>query len=294
MALSQIETPFVRLVTIILLSVFAAPLAAQTTVYDTARQVHWATAAFFGTGWYRVSANREAFIFRVPPRQVLREPGWDERGERRLGIELFYPLAFGLHRLEDAPDFIDFDNYGTITFTPGVAVEIPLSDRWQLRPHAHFGVGYERTSNEWARIYYGGIRSRYRLAENEDRSVALLGAISYAGYKPDYDVRGQYGSALVGFEGSHRSGRLSLDGAPARLNWHLTYSYLFDRLQFHVSPDEVVSVRDEWELGLALARDGGKIRFGLLGFEQVGLAFTTSSNGAYRAITVNLRSPFTR
>jgi hypothetical protein len=284
----------VRRLAILLFSLFAGPLAAQTTGYDTARQVHWATAAFFGTGWYRVSDNREAFIFRVPPRQVLSEPAWSGDGERRLGVEIFYPLAFGLHRLEDVPDFIDFDNYGTVTFTPGVAVEIPLSDRWRLRPHAHFGVGYERTSKEWARIYYGGIRSQYLLAENQNQSIALLGAVSYAGYKPDFEARGQYGSALVGFEGSLRSRKLTLAGAPARLNWHLTYSYLFDNLQFHVGPDEVVTVRDEWELGLALARDGGRLRFGFLGFEQIGLSFTTSSNGEYRGITVNLRSPFSR
>ena len=53
-------------------------------------------------------------------------------------------------------------------------------------------------------------------------------------------------------------------------------------------------MRDEWELGLALARDGGRLRFGFLGFEQIGLSFTTSSNGEYRGITVNLRSPFSR
>jgi hypothetical protein len=275
----------VRRVAIILLSLFVAPLAAQTggqtADSEVARQVHWATAAFFGTGWYQVSDNREAFIFRVPPRQVLREPGWSENGERRAGVEVLYPLAFGLHRLEDVPDFIDFDNYGTLTFTPGVAVEIPMSDRWHLRPHAHFGVGYERSSGEWARIYYGGVRSRYLLAASAGRDVALLGGVSFAGYKPDYEGRGHYGSALVGFEGSKRSRTLSLAGAPARLNWH-------------VSPTELVSVRDEWEFGLALARDGDKIRFGFIGFEQIGLSFTTSSNGEYRGITVNLRSPFTR
>ena len=283
-----------RRVAILLVLLFAAPLAAQPVPYDAAKQVHWATAAFFGTGWYRVSDNREAFVFRVPPRQVLRKPGWDEAGERVVGIEILYPLAFGLHRLEDVPDFIDFDNYGTVTFTPGVAVEIPLSERWRLRPHAHFGLGYERVSGEWARIWYGGVRSHYMLAEREDRNLALLGSVSLAGYKPDFKGRGDYASALVGIEGSRRSRGLTLAGAPARLNWHLTYSYLFDRLEFHVGPEEVVTVRDEWELGLALAREGGKINFGFIGFEQIGLAFTWSSNGAYRAITVNLRSPFTR
>ncbi|MEJ2383790.1 MAG: hypothetical protein P8Y54_05260 [Xanthomonadales bacterium] len=279
---------------VLLLLVFAAPLAAQSVESDAARQVHWATAAFFGTGWYRVSANREAFIFRVPPRQVLREPVWDGSGARTPGIEILYPVAFGLHRLEDAPDFIDFDNYGTVTFTPGVAVEIPMSERWRLRPHAHFGLGYERSSGEWARIYYGGVRSHYTLAESDGRNLALLGSVSLAGYKPDYEGRGHYGSALVGFEGSTRSSTLTLGGAPARLNGHLTYSYMFDEMEFHIGPQEVVTVRDEWELGLALAREGGKIGFGFIGFEQIGLAYKWSSNGAYRAITVNLRSPFTR
>lgn len=277
-----------------LLLSFAMPVTAQPVVFDAAKQVHWATAAFFGTGWYSVSGNREVFVFRIPPRQVLREAGWDESGGRRIGLEVLYPLAVGLHRLDDIPDFIDFDNYGTLTFTPGVALEIPLSERWRLRPHAHLGLGYERQSGEWARIWYGGVRSRYSLREGEGRSLALLGAVSLAGYRPEFRDRGQYGSALVGLEGRHRSDRLEVAGAPARLNWHLTYSYMFDRLQFHVSEDEVVTVGDEWELGLALAREGGRIRFGFLGFEQVGLSFKWSSNGEYRAVAVNLRSPFSR
>ena len=47
-----------RRVTILLMLLLAAPLAAQPVPYDAAKQVHWATAAFFGTGWYRVSDNR--------------------------------------------------------------------------------------------------------------------------------------------------------------------------------------------------------------------------------------------
>jgi hypothetical protein len=284
----------VRAFVLILLLIAPPPLAAQSAAYDVVRQVHWATAAFFGTGWYRVADNREVFIFRVPPRQVVREPGWTETGGRRLGIEFQYPLAVGLHRLDDIPDFIDFDNYGTLTFTPGVAVEIPMSDRWSLRPHAHFGLGYERRSDEWARIWYGAVRSRYSLLKRDGQSLDLLNSVSLAGYQPEYRDRGRYGSALVGIEGRRRSASLALGGKPAWLNWHLTYSYLFDRLQYHIGPDDVVTVDDEWEVGLALAREGGRIRFGFLGFEQLGLSFKWSSNGEYRAIAVNLRSPFTR
>lgn len=282
-----------RAIAAILSLLLAPPLAAQVEPYeDAAKQVHWASAAFFGTGWYRVSDNRKAFIFSVPIRQALREPEFDEDGVTRSGIEIIYPVTFGLHQLDDIPDFVTFDNYGTLTFTPGVSFVTPLTERWRLRSYAHLGVGYERVSGEWARIGYGGVRSHYRLDEDAKGGLALLGGVSYAGYKPEYRDRGRYGSAMIGLESHRRAGGMRIGGTPARINSHLTYSYLFDHLEFHVSEDEVVTVRDEWEIGLALARDGGPIRIGFLQFEQLGLAYQWSSNGAYRAITFNLRSPF--
>ena len=97
---------------------------------------------------------------------------------------------------------------------------------------------------------------------------------------------------MIGLESHRRASGMQIGGTPARINAYLTYSYLFDHHEFHVSEEEVVTVRDEWEIGLALARDGGPIKIGFLGFEQLGLAYQWSSNGAYRAITLNLRSPF--
>jgi hypothetical protein len=277
----------------VILLILSPSLRAQSVAYEPAEQVHWAVAAFFGTGWYQVDDNRQAFIFRIPPRQVVREPGWDESGERRYGIEIHYPLAFGLHQLDDLPDFIEFDNYGTVTFTPGVTVEVPVSERWRLRPFAHIGAGYERTSGEWAGIWYGGIRSRYLLGEDNRRSWYLLNDLSYAGYKPEYKQRGQYGTFMAGLEFSHPMPGVDRDQG-VQLNWHLTYNYLFDKLNFHVSEEEQVSIEDEWEIGLALGRDSGNVKIWFMEFEQVGLTFKFSSNGEYQAITFNLRSPFTR
>jgi hypothetical protein len=272
-----------------------APLQAiaQLQRAEPEKQVHWATAAFFGTGWYRVDDNRTSYIFRIPPRQYVRKSGWHEDGKRKLGVEILYPLALGLHQLDDLPDFLDFENYGTITFTPGVQVEIPVTERWYLRPFANFGAGYEKESGEWASIWYGGLKSRYLLGEREKFHWSLLTSVYYAGYKPEYKNRGQYGSVLAGLEFDNKLGQLTWGGEQLWLNWHLTYEYLFDQLNFHVSEDEVVSVNDTWELGLALGTGDKKMKFWFLGFEHVGLSFKTSSNGEYNAITFNLRSPFT-
>ena len=234
----------------------ADPVALGT---EPAKQVHWAVGAFFGTGWYQVNDNRSVFILRIPPRQTVREAAFGEDGKRRLGVEIQYPLALGLSRLDDIPDFIDFENYSTISFTPGIQVEIPIDSRWSLRPYAHFGYGWETESQEGALIWYGGIKSRYRLAEGRTRWSLL---------------------------------NLRLGDEPLDLNWHLTYNWFFDELNFHVDRDRVESFRDQWELGVALGKRHGPIKIWFMEFQQIGLGLRASSNGKFSGLTLNFRSPF--
>ena len=270
-------------------------LHAQTVARDPEpiRQVHWAMGAFFGTGWYQVDDNRSVFVFRIPPRQTIRKSGFDQDGNRELGIEIHYPLSFGLHNMNDVPDFIDFDNYGTVTFTPGVQLEIPVSEKWYLRPYAHIGAGYEKETDEWAGIWYGGVKSRYLLGDSDRLKWSLLNAVYYAGYRPEFDERGRYGSVMTGLEFSQPLGKLELGGKPLRLNWHVTYNYLFDKLNFHIGEDRVESIWDQWEIGLALSTGNKPMKIWFMNFEHIGLSYKTSSNGHYQAISVNLRSPFT-
>ena len=259
---------------------------------EPAKQVHWAVGAFFGTGWYQVDDNRSVYILRIPPRQTVRKAALEEDGKRRLGVEIQYPLALGLSKLDDIPDFVDFDNYSTISFTPGVQVEIPIDNRWSLRPYAHFGYGWEAESQEGALIWYGGIKSRYRLTDGRTR-WSLLNGLFLAGYKPEFEDRGQYGSAMAGLEFSHPLQSLRLDDEPLYLNWHLTYDWFFDSLNFHVDQDRVESFRDQWELGVALGKRDAPIKIWFMEFQQIGLGIRWSSNGHFNALTVNFRSPFT-
>lgn len=272
---------------------FVATAQEQSVALEPERQVHWAMGAFFGTGWYRVDQNRSVYVFRIPPRQTLRTAGFDESGKRRLGVEIHYPLTFGLHNLDDIPDFIDFDNYGTVSFTPGVQVEIPVNRNWSLRPYAHIGAGFERETHDWAGIWYGGVKSRYLLGESERLSWSLLNAVYYAGYKPEFKKRGRYGSAMAGLEFSQPLGEMEFAGEPLRLNWHVTYNYLFDKLNFHIDEDRVESISDQWEIGIALGNARNRMKIGFMTFEHFGLSYKFSSNRTYTAISVNLRSPFT-
>jgi hypothetical protein len=278
----------------LLMVTFPSGVLAQLKSIDEepAKQVHWAAAAFFGTGWYRVSENRSVFVFRIPPRQTIRKSSIDESGKRKLGIEIQYPLSIGLHSLDQIPDFVDFDNFGTISFTPGVQVEIPITEKWYLRPYLHVGYGYETTTSDSAWIYYGGIKSRYLLSSGKV-NWSLLNGANFAGYKPEFDKRGQYGSVMAGIEANQPISNFSLGGDQLYLNWHVTYNYMFDKLNFHVDEDTVESTSDQWEFGLALGKGNKGMKIWFLTFEHLGLSYKFSSNGKFRAISFNLRSPFT-
>jgi len=270
-------------------TLWAQPVA---TGAEPAKQVHWAVGAFFGTGWYQVDENRSVFILRIPPRQTLRQAGLDEEGNRRVGVEIQYPVALGLSKLDEIPDFIEFGNYSTISFTPGVQVEIPVDRKWSLRPYVHLGYGWEAETQEGAAIWYGGIKSRYRLRDGRFR-WSLLNGLFFAGYKPEFENRGQYGAVMAGLEFSQPLGSVRLNDDPLYLNWHVTYNWFFDELSFHVDRDRVESFRDQWEFGVALGKRDTPINIWFMKFQQIGLGFRWSSNGNFNAITLNFRSPFT-
>jgi len=284
-----------RLLTLLIFVLSAPASWAQDAVplgADPVEQVHWALGAFFGTGWYQVDSNRSVFILRIPPSQTLREASLAADGERKLGIEIHYPVSLGLSKLEDIPDFIDYQNFSTLSFTPGLELEIPVNSRWSLRPNAHLGYGWESENKDSAWIWYGGIKSRLRLGDGRVR-WSLLNALHYAGYKPQYQQRGQYGGIMTGLEFSQPLGSLELHDEPLYLNWHLTYDWYFDRLNFHLGPERLESFREQWEIGLALGKRGAPIRLWFMSFEHVGLAYRFSSNADFSAITLNFSSPFT-
>jgi hypothetical protein len=237
-------------------------------------QIHWALGTFFGTGWYEIEDNRSVFVLRIAPRQTVRESSLDADGRRRLGVEILYPVALGLSKLDRADDFIEFDNYASISFSP----------------YLHLGYGRELESGEGATIWYGGIKSRYRLGGG--RQWSLLNGAHLAGYKPEFEKRGRYGALMTGLEWQRPLRNLEWRSVPLYLNTHLTYDWFFDELNFHVDRYRAESFRDQWELGLALGGGGRPLEFGFLSFDHVGLAYRSSSDGNFRAITLNFRSPF--
>ncbi|HKX57233.1 MAG TPA: hypothetical protein VJN01_14070, partial [Xanthomonadales bacterium] len=186
--------------------------------------MHWAFSAFFGSGWYEISDSESVFIIRAPLSQAWRESSFTD-GQRKPGIEFHYPLTFGLHNVNSFDDFTDVDNFGSVAFTPGLEVEIPVTEKWYLRPVVHVGWGTETDGGESAWIYYGGIKSRYTPGVGK-LDWSLLNALYRAGYNDDAGDSGSITMAMAGAE-FHHPLQASLGAYDQlQLNWHLTYSWL--------------------------------------------------------------------
>ena len=121
----------------------------------------------------------------------------------------------------------------------------------------------------------------------------MLGGLYYAGYDPDDGARNELSMAMLGAE-FHHPFDLGDSSRDWILDWHLTYTWLYDEAEFVAPLTLGTTVSDQWEIGLALRRPGRDLRLGRLHFEHAGLSFRWSSDGEYRAIALNLRSPFSR
>ena len=264
----------------------------QSKTIHPEEQIHWALASFFGTGLYRVDDNRSTFILHLPSTRQIKTPEWLGLESHNVKMNLRLPVSLGFHQFDDIPDLLEFDNYASIAFVPGLDIEIPVTRRWMLKPLAQFGVGYEAQSDEAVMVWYGGIRSRFYLKQTETRSIALLGSVAFAGSKPEYEARSRYAALMMGVEGGHRLPQMGSISKPFNLYWHATYTNLLDEIDFHISPNRFSSIDDQWEFGVGLGKAGKPTSWWMFTFDRLGLAYQRSTDGDFQAVKISVTSPF--
>src|SRR5690606_35226549 len=129
-----------KLLGAMLLAGFPATAWAQE---EEVASIHWAYSTYFGTGWYQVNDERDAFAIRYAPRKPLREASINDDGSRTVGMELRLPITVGLNHfpLDDIAGSVDPANLANISITPGIYFDVPLNERWMLRPFVAAGWG---------------------------------------------------------------------------------------------------------------------------------------------------------
>lgn len=255
--------------------------------------IHWAYSSFFGTGWYQIQDSRSVFVMRMPIRQALQESSLADSGERKVGIEIKYPLTLGLHSVDDIGNILEQDNFGTISFVPGVELEFPINERWNLRSFAHAGWGKDLNAGDSAWIYYAGAKSQYAFLGGK-YDWYLLNGIYYAGYSPDSGRSDYLAVAQLGAELRQPLNKATLFGRNIDLHWNLMYSFLGNDLNFNLPDGNFDPVEDQFEATVAMSLRDGPYRFWFFNIHRLGIGYQFSSNGRFKAVTFHMRSWFTR
>ena len=258
--------------------------------------VHWAFSAYFGTGWYSVSGDRDVFVFRVTPEWELAEPSF-EAGERNFGWYLKTPVVTGLDRfdVDEVVEAVDLDNVTFLSVNPGIDVEIPVNDVWSLRPYASLGYGSALNGGESAWSYWAGIKSRVLIHGGTASTWHLVNNVGYVGYTPNAGPSDKFWPAMAGLEVSHAVRRKGAGRTtPWLLHWNAGYTYFGDDILFSRSPGSSRDIVDQWEVCVALGRRDEPVKIWFVSFDRLGIGYRASSNGDLSGITFIFRSAFER
>lgn len=258
--------------------------------------LHWAYAPYLGTGRYTLAGHGSFYTLAYKPRRELKEASY-ENGERRVGLTLRLPLAASAYDLDLAAplEAATLDNVATWSAVPGIEFEIPINERWSLKPLAYLGYGTAPQEDASAWIYWSGLKSRRAFGKG-DLEWALVSSLVYVGYTP----RGGGSSSrllplLNALEFSHPLGSKKIGGDPVYLHWHVAYTHYLDELELPFADSVSTAViDDEWELGIAFGKKDKRLKLWRLGWDRVGLAYRWSTDGRLDGIRLTFHSLFDR
>jgi hypothetical protein len=90
---------------------------------------------------------------------------------------------------------------------------------------------------------------------------------------------------------------------PLKINWDINYRWYennpsFPRFLNNDASGQLenipVTLEDEWQIGVAIAKQNGPFKIWFMNFQHLGLVYRFNTDGSFQAITFNFRSPFTR
>lgn len=255
--------------------------------------IHWAYSTYFGTGWYQVGGERDAFAIRFAPRRPLREAVLNEDGTRTVGLELRIPVTIGLDHfpLDDIQGSVDPSNLANISVTPSIYFDIPMNGRWMLRPFVAAGWGTVLNGDESAWTYWTGLRSRFRFSTGKV-DTTLVNSIGFVGYTPNAGPSTNFWPITTAVEMAAPLGNLRHEGQELSLHWHAGYTFFQDDLDIVRRDLTTEPISDQWEVGLAVSKADQRIRFWRFEFDRMGLVYRFSSDGKLKGVGLQFRSLF--
>ena len=259
--------------------------------------MHWAYAAFFGTGQYSLDGESETTVLSIAPGHVLRPATLDEAGKRTAGIRIRVPFAVGAHEF-DSPDLLptfSLDSINSLSIVPGVEFDLPIAAHWNLKPLLYVGVGTENDGNIDAEIFRIGVRNERVFAPGATE-VALYNSLLRMGYSADDGNSSTVNLFEIGLDFGRSLANRRLGDTPVRIYWHAVYTRYFDELSVDAGDLAIESagIDSEWEIGAGFGREGERLRLWRLKFDRVGIAYRFDSDGEFSGVGIVFKSLFDR
>jgi hypothetical protein len=151
-----------RIQAIALLLVVAAPggvVHAQGTTEPGLDLVSLFYLAEYGAVDEKNLEGRSVQVYRIPIGIRMRD-----EVERGWGLKLMLPVSIGGYELRAATDVGDLvERIETVTIYPGVEFQVPVGERWFLRPYAEVGVISAFGDRGSEELYAAGVKWRVEL-----------------------------------------------------------------------------------------------------------------------------------
>jgi len=244
--------------------------AQPRAIHDPQDLINWYYSATFGTGVYQ-AGDRTVTVLQMPFSRVLRE-----LDEDTWGLRFKFPVTVGFYdyTFDDVFDGDLPEAVSTVSIMPGLEWEMPLTRRWTIKPYFSAGVGQEISGHESALIYDFGIKSRFRLGEDRGVEIALVNAITAAGYRPKGGPSQPFGLFAIGLDLVIPTDAV-LFGREAFIGFTPSYSYYFEKLRFAEFDDADNRMREQIEFAISiLSRKPWTLKY--FDVDRVGLAFRSS------------------
>lgn len=255
------------------------------TVTEEATLINWWYSATFGTGFYKIGPS-VATVIRLPfsYRVQSMEDG-------KLGVNLLAPVTVAAYHLNlhELNEFNLQQDVAAASILPGAEVEIPMTERWRLKPFAQGGMGSEFTDPKLvAYMYTAGVKSLYRFRGDEYR-VSLGNALFAAGYRiHDGSERQGLGAFQIGLN-METPWSVPLWDGPAYFSTHFISTAYYSKLAFANPEPGQLSIYREYQAGFSFrtARPVSLLGFGS---DTFGLGFRFARN--LRGLSVYTEFPF--
>ena len=253
--------------------------------------VHWAYASYFGTGWYKISDQQSAFIANFAPELISGPATWLGDGGMDAVYRIRVPSTVGVARLDfnDVPGILDPENLSTASIGLSADINVPLSERFSLRPGAQLSYGTVVGGSDYAWTYRGDVRAKYRFGSG-NRDWALIGAIGAVAYDGNNGANDSFSYVTLATEFTHSLRYFSNENRKALLHWHVAYTDLLNRIAVQGRQGEFDEITNYWQVGLAFGKRDEDIKLWFLRFDRLGLSYDVSPSGDLRGVKFVFRS----